>query len=106
MEKVATPTAMELHQQAKLLAPEAPGLNIASHLSKPNRRVIAVERHDVNANELASDPTARFVWIKGRDVSLRTSSSLYFEHIGLELTSVPENHGRQDLLSISGTVSC
>ena len=85
---------MELHQQAKRLAPEAPGLNIASHLSKPNRRVIAVERHDIDANELASDPTARFVWIKGRDVSLRTPPSLCFELVGLQLISVPENHRR------------
>lgn len=58
----------EMRQAAKHLAPSA--FNVQDHLSKPNRLVIAVERHDKDTDEWRTfELKDRFVFIMGRCVS-------------------------------------
>lgn len=98
---MSRPEGFGMHQAAKRAAPEAlPDLE--SHLSKPKRKVVAVEKHDADWRDTSLNVDDRFLWIKARDVSIvfPMLDPLIAESArrsgNAMLISRPENHGAAD----------
>jgi hypothetical protein len=62
------PEEARMHPLAKNAAPLAIS-NLEGHLAKPHRRVVAIERHDLDWRDGRKHFYDRFLWIKARDVS-------------------------------------
>ena len=93
-----------MHHAALRTAPQAlPDLE--KHMSKNGRKVVAVEKHNVDWSDASIEINEQFLWIKARDVSCllgvdRTfpvSSSRFFD-LGVtasyKANIVTENHSR------------
>lgn len=70
-----TPKAIGVHNEAKQFIRTIDG--IQEHFDKPGRVLVAVERHDKDAEQWReAEPKDRFVWMKAKKVRLAKSRRL------------------------------